>query len=156
MNSRQGRSGKRPVLMQDVADIAGVSKSTVSRALAWSPLISDATKQSVLAVARKCGYRLNMRARDFQSSDALTIAVVVQEPGHNDWSFADAFFLELLGCIADELSPCGGIKRRHRVEGRVWTRVLARWPIRQKPHWSCRDKDRKRQDSDAGIFLENP
>jgi LacI family transcriptional regulator len=45
------------VTLKDIAYRAGVSESTVSRALNDSPLISEATKQAVLAVARKLNYQ---------------------------------------------------------------------------------------------------
>ena len=95
------------MLMQEIADIAGVSKSTVSRALSASPLISDRTRSSIVELARQHGYRLNKKARNFQSSSTLTIAVVVSEPNPTDWSFTDPFFLQLLGCIANELDLLG-------------------------------------------------
>ena len=93
--------------MQEIADLAGVSKSTVSRALSASPLISERTRESIVEIARQHGYRLNKRARNFKSSATLTIAVVVSEPNRAEWSFSDPFFLQLLGCIADELDRRG-------------------------------------------------
>lgn len=93
--------------MQEIAEIAGVSKSTVSRALAESPLIAEKTREAIRAIARQHGYRLNKKARNFQSSSTLTIAVVVQEPDRTEWSFTDPFFLQLLGSIANELDSLG-------------------------------------------------
>ena len=93
--------------MQEIADLAGVSKSTVSRALAASHLISQRTRESIVEIARQQGYRLNKKARDFRSSSALTIAVVVAEPNPTEWSFTDPFFLQLLGCIANVLDKRG-------------------------------------------------
>ena len=107
MTNRRRRTRKRPILMQEIADIAGVSKSTVSRALAASPLISEKTRESIREIARQQGYRLNKRARTFRSSSSLTIAVVVEEPQRREWSFTDPFFLQLLGCIANELDNQG-------------------------------------------------
>ena len=93
--------------MQEIADIAGVSKSTVSRALAASPLISKKTRHSIQEIARQQGYRLNKKARSFHSSSTMTIAVVVEEAQRREWSFTDPFFLRLLGCIANELDNQG-------------------------------------------------
>ena len=104
---RSARQTKRPILMQEIAEIAGVSKSTVSRALAASPLIPEKTREKILTIARENGYRLNKKARNFQSNSTLTIAVVVQEPDPTEWSFTDPFFLQLLGSIADELDNLG-------------------------------------------------
>lgn len=95
------------MLMQEIADLAGVSKSTVSRALSASPLISEQTRDTIVRLAREHGYRLNKKARNFQSGSALTIAVVVAEPGPTEWSFTDPFFLQLLGCIANVLDGRG-------------------------------------------------
>jgi DNA-binding LacI/PurR family transcriptional regulator len=44
------------VTLKDIADLAGVSESTVSRVLNNSPLISEKTRQSVLAAARRMNY----------------------------------------------------------------------------------------------------
>ncbi len=107
MMNRRSKARGRAILMQEIADLAGVSKSTVSRALSASPLISESTRESILAIARREGYRLNKKARNFRSSSALTIAVVVAEPNRKEWSFTDPFFLQLLGCIADELDKLG-------------------------------------------------
>ena len=107
MTNRRRKARNRPILMQEIADIAGVSKSTVSRALAASPLISEKTRESIREIARQQGYRLNKKARNFQSSSNLTIAVVVAEPNRKEWSFTDPFFLQLLGCVANELDNLG-------------------------------------------------
>jgi len=45
--------------MSDIALEAGVSKNTVSLALRGSPRVSQSTKEHVLSIARKTGYRLN-------------------------------------------------------------------------------------------------
>ena len=107
MTNRRRKALGRPILMQEIADIAGVSKSTVSRALASSPLISKGTRESIREIARQQGYRLNKKARNFQSSSTLTVAVVVAEPNRREWSFTDPFFLQLLGRIANELDNLG-------------------------------------------------
>jgi LacI family transcriptional regulator len=51
---------KRPPTIIDIARAVGVGKSTVSRALRGSPLISEGTKRKVKAAARRLGYRPNM------------------------------------------------------------------------------------------------
>ena len=121
---KPNRTTKRPVRMQEIADIAGVSKSTVSRALAESPLISEKTREAIRAIARQHGYRLNKKARNFQSSSTLTIAVVVQEPDRTEWSFTDPFFLQLLGSIANELDSLGHelLLANIRIELDEWVR----------------------------------
>ncbi len=71
-----------PVLLRDVALVAGCSTSTVSRALRGDPCISTATRQRVTAAAANLGYRpdplLGALAsyRDRRRSHARTDTVV--------------------------------------------------------------------------------
>jgi len=90
--------------MIDLAALAGVSKSTVSRALADSPLIPKKTKEKIAALAIEYNYRLNKRARNFRTKETLTIAVLIPDTHEKDWRLSDPFFLELLGSIADTLN----------------------------------------------------
>jgi len=95
------------IKMADLAKLAGVSKSTVSRALADSPLIPKETKEKITALAKEHSYRLNKRARNFHSKETLTIAVLIPDTKEKDWRLSDPFFLELLGSIADTLNDQG-------------------------------------------------
>lgn len=54
-----------PVTIYDIAKKAGVSISTVSKALNGSGSISDETKQEILRIANELEYRPNARARSF-------------------------------------------------------------------------------------------
>ncbi|SDD92015.1 transcriptional regulator, LacI family [Kordiimonas lacus] len=101
---RVGLTQKPPIKMADLAKLAGVSKSTVSRALADSPLIPQETKQKIAALAKEHNYRLNKRARNFRTKETLTIAVLIPDTREKDWRLSDPFFLELLGSIADTLN----------------------------------------------------
>ena len=65
------------VTIRDVAKEAGVGLGTVSRVLNDSPLVSDATRQHVLAVIEELNYRPNIIARRLSSGKTLTLAVVV-------------------------------------------------------------------------------
>lgn len=61
----------------DVAERAGVSQSTVSRALSGSAVISEATRQKVMNVAREMGYFVDERAARLRRGHTGTLAVVV-------------------------------------------------------------------------------
>lgn len=77
--SRDRRSNirsARPTL-RDVADAAGVSVSTVSRALADNPAVAKATRGQIQKLAADLGYRPNAQARALQSSRTNIIGVVV-------------------------------------------------------------------------------
>lgn len=57
--------------IKDVAKAAGVSHTTVSRALSDSPLISEATKMRLKALAEEMGYRPNLSARGLKLNKAF-------------------------------------------------------------------------------------
>lgn len=91
----------RTARLEDIARQAGVSISTVSRALNDSPAVNRRTKQAIWKIAREHEYpfRRNMPAGP-AGADA-TIAVVVPVPQARSSNVADPFFLELLAGIAE-------------------------------------------------------
>ena len=54
---------RQHITIKDIARIAGVSTSTVSRALSNSPELSEQTRQRILEICRREGYRFNALAR---------------------------------------------------------------------------------------------
>ncbi len=92
------------VKMSDIASLAGVSESTVSRALSDNPLINEATRLRIKKIAEDHGYVLDLRARNLRLQKTGTISVVFPLLHEVDSGFSDPFFLEMLGYLADELS----------------------------------------------------
>ena len=95
-------SAKPVHTIADIARLAGVSKSTVSRALNDSPLIGDETKERVRAIAREHNFQLNVPARRLSLQRSNTIAFVTCAY-HKDFSVADLFDLELMGGVSSGL-----------------------------------------------------
>lgn len=93
--------------MSDLARLAGVSESTVSRALADSPLVNENTKQRVRRLAKRHRYVVNEQARNFRLKRTGTIAVVIPIDSFQETPISDPFFMELLGSIADALNARG-------------------------------------------------
>ena len=87
----------------DIARVAGVSKSTVSRALNDSPLICDETKDRIRVIARENNFQLNLPAKRLTTKQSNTVAFVTHGY-HKEFSFADLFTLELLGSISRTLA----------------------------------------------------
>ncbi len=58
------------ITQNDVADLAGVGKGTVSYALNGSELIKPATRQKVIDAAALLGYRPNIMARNLKTNHA--------------------------------------------------------------------------------------
>jgi DNA-binding LacI/PurR family transcriptional regulator len=66
-----------PVSIKDIARLAGVSHSTVSRALRNSPLIPATTTQRIQQIAKEQGYRPSAVARSLVMRKTQAIGVVV-------------------------------------------------------------------------------
>lgn len=98
---------KAALKMSDLARMAGVSKSTVSRALQNSELINIETREMIQRLAKLHNYRLNTQARNFRLKESLTIAVLIPSAENAKWQISDPFFLELLGSISVSLMEKG-------------------------------------------------
>jgi len=94
----------RPVRMSDIAKLAGVSASTVSRALTGHPTIPEATRDSIQEIATRLGYVVNQSARRLRRSETQTIAIAVPLGHESEQLISDPFFLRLFGHLADEIS----------------------------------------------------
>jgi DNA-binding LacI/PurR family transcriptional regulator len=69
----------RRLTIKDVAEIAGVSTSTVSRVLSDSPLVSDDTRKKVLKVVRELNFSPNVVARALKKRESSTIGLLVPD-----------------------------------------------------------------------------
>ena len=67
---------RRPAVMTDVAELAGVSYQTVSRVLHDSPNVRGDTRERVLAAIRQLDYRPNSMARALVTGRSKTLGVV--------------------------------------------------------------------------------
>jgi len=72
--------------IKDIARIAGVSYSTVSKALNDNPLVAPRTKAKVVEVARQMGYQPNMVAKSLVSKKSNIIGVVWPRAERFTWS----------------------------------------------------------------------
>jgi DNA-binding LacI/PurR family transcriptional regulator len=86
----------------DIARLAGVSKSTVSRALNDSPLIGVETKDRIRSLAREHRFRMNVPARRLSLKQSNTVALVSYAYSA-DSGIPDAFMLEIMGGISAAL-----------------------------------------------------
>jgi len=92
--------------ISDIAKLAGVSKSTVSRALNNSPLIGQETRQRIQSIAQKNDFKINVRASRLSLKQSNTIAFVTHAY-HKEFSVADLFGLEIMGGVSQGLYAHG-------------------------------------------------
>ncbi|WP_394205404.1 LacI family DNA-binding transcriptional regulator [Shewanella waksmanii] len=83
----------------DIAYRAGVSQSTVSRALRNSPLVNEETRLKVHAIAKELNYKVDKNASNLRTQSSLTLALLLCEDPTNDDSHINPFFLTMLGSI---------------------------------------------------------
>jgi DNA-binding LacI/PurR family transcriptional regulator len=83
----------------DIAHYAGVSQSTVSRALRNSPLVNDETKRKVHEIAKKLNYKVDKNASNLRTQQSNTLALLLFEDPTADDSHINPFFLSMLGSI---------------------------------------------------------
>lgn len=67
------------VTIKDIAALAGVSYSTVSRCLNDSPLVSEKTKKKVNEIANDLDFEFNANARGLITSKANAVGIVLPE-----------------------------------------------------------------------------
>ncbi|MBN1261114.1 MAG: LacI family DNA-binding transcriptional regulator [Anaerolineae bacterium] len=93
--------------LEDIARLANVSTSTVSRALNDSALISQETKARIQAIAREHHFRINVPARNLRLGQSHTVAFVAPVYSPQFSSEEDLFGLEMLSGIGRGLHALG-------------------------------------------------
>ncbi len=88
------------VTIKDIAEVAGVSHTTVSRALHGHPRISADTIERIQQIAAELGYVPNTAARGLKTSQSRVLGVIVRR-------IVDPFFSEVLQGIEDVLHEAG-------------------------------------------------
>ena len=83
----------------DIAYRAGVSQSTVSRALRNSPLVNLETRQRIQTIAKELNYKVDKNASNLRTQNSHTLALLLCEDPTNDDSLINPFFLSMLGSI---------------------------------------------------------
>ncbi|TLU65233.1 LacI family transcriptional regulator [Thalassotalea litorea] len=91
----------------DIAYRAGVSQSTVSRALRNSPLVNEETRKKIQAIAKELNYKVDKNARNLRSQQSNTLALLLFEDPGVDESQINPFFLSMLGSITRACSNSG-------------------------------------------------
>lgn len=91
----------------DIAHRAGVSQSTVSRALNNSPLVSQATRDKIARIAEELNYKVDKNASNLRKQKSNTLALLLFEDPTTDDSLINPFFLSMLGSITRASAAAG-------------------------------------------------
>ncbi len=91
--------GKGKTTSFDIAHLAGVSQSTVSRALRGSPLVNEETRRRVQEAVEALNYKVDKHASSLRAKHTGTLALLFFEDPTVDESHINPFFLSMLGSI---------------------------------------------------------
>lgn len=97
---RKAQGREAPTTIRDVASELGMSVATVSRALSQPELLRPETRERVLSVVAKLGYRPNVLARSLRRGQTHAIVLVVPK--------LSPFFLEIYAG-AEEAAQTAGL-----------------------------------------------
>ncbi len=78
-NNKKDKGGRKRATSYDVAQLAGVSQSAVSRVFQEGASASKAMRERVMAAANKLGYRPNAIARGLITQRSNMVAVVISK-----------------------------------------------------------------------------
>ncbi|MBK9432906.1 MAG: LacI family DNA-binding transcriptional regulator [Sphingomonadales bacterium] len=83
----------------DIAQLAGVSQPTVSRALSGSPAVSERTRKRIEAIAQQLNYKVDKNASNLRRRESHTLALLFFDDPTPDESGINPFFLSMLSSI---------------------------------------------------------
>ncbi|MDH5456117.1 MAG: LacI family DNA-binding transcriptional regulator [Gammaproteobacteria bacterium] len=92
---------------RDIAELAGVSQATVSRALRNSPLVRADTRERIQKIARDLNYFVNRNAAGLRTQQSNTIALLLFDETEGEDAQINPFFLSMLGYITRAAAGLG-------------------------------------------------
>ncbi len=95
------------VKLSDLAVIAGVSTSTVSRALSGHSSVNEKTRERIQALADEHSVRPNLLARNLRKRSTGAIGLALPLGHAKSQHLTDPFFLSMLGFLTDLLTERG-------------------------------------------------
>lgn len=126
----------RDLTIRDIARLAGVSKTTVSRVLNKSAAVKDETRKKVLDVIEKGNYSPSEAARSLSKRISNTIGVIVPEVDNPFFGevlrgitgIMDRYDLTMICCNSDDVAAKDlkalEMLMNHRVRGLIYTPAI--------------------------------
>lgn len=119
------RSPKR-LTISAIAQEAGVSIAAVSYALNGLPGVSAETRERIIAVADRMGWRPNIAARSLSVARAHAVGLVIARPA--DTLGVEPFFMRFISGLERELAAAGSALLLQVVENhRAWNQTVQAW-----------------------------
>lgn len=84
--------------LEEIAELSGFSRSTVSRVINGEPHVKETTRQKVMEIIRQTNYRPNVVARSLAAGRSRILGFIV--PAGAATAFSDPFFPTLMGGMA--------------------------------------------------------
>lgn len=96
---------RKRLTIKDLAKLAGVASSTISRALNDNPGVSADLRLRIKRLAKETGFTPSAKARSFFAGHAGAIGLLIPRP--NDYVFSNPFYLDIMRGAADAASAAG-------------------------------------------------
>jgi len=104
---KNGEQPRRIRNISELAQLAGVSAGTVSRALAGKDLVNRQTRERIQALAREYGFRPNQMASRLRTGQTGVIGLVIPPGSDRTQILSDPLSMALLGHLADAVTERG-------------------------------------------------
>lgn len=90
---------KKRLTIKDLASMAGVASSTISRVLNDNPGVSAETRARIRRLIEETGFKPSAKARSFFHGRAGAIGLLIPRP--NEYVFSNPFYLDIMRGAAD-------------------------------------------------------
>ena len=147
---KENKKSQQKTNIRTVAEQAGVSAMTVSRALSGSPLVKPETRSRIIRQIRDMGYDYEAKSRILQSERKKNIAIHVGLNKRHDVGFSDFHIQLYYFCInalkaagltghtvdlnhdpdqeIASLADCGGLIIQSALQPEIWERIKTAYP----------------------------
>jgi LacI family transcriptional regulator len=95
----------RKITIGEIASMAGVSKTTVSRVLNKKPDVDPATREKILALISEYDFQPNAFAKAMSLQNSHYIGLLV--PHKAEYIFSNSFYTEVMRGVSTEVDSCG-------------------------------------------------
>jgi len=93
------------VTINDIAKMANVSRTTVSRVLNNKPDVSEETRQRIKSIIEECDFYPSVFAKGNKTKESYTLGVVI--PYDSDYVLSNLYYSEVLRGVTDEAQENG-------------------------------------------------